>query len=199
MGELTGAIAAAVGLAAVILPFVSRRVGDLPVSLKDIELAAGPRGPRTIFAALFLMLIMCGGIYATFAMNKPAQYWFGFLAGFIVVLMIAVVLPQGAVRRIWLRLLEYWLVAAAIGLTVVCLAQLVVAALVSEALLPRSRSIWIRADQEPFLFWYSIAGSALFVYLALTFLREYFTRVLERRRHKGSGNQPPARNARFPP
>lgn len=181
MGELTALGVAAAGLASVILPFLVPRVGVLPFEAKDVERAAGPRRLRTILYAVILLLGMCGGIYVTFIKNEPDRYWFALLGGFIIVLMITIIVPEGQTKKVFLRLLEYWLVALAIAVVVFCLAGLWIAGSTLQAHMPRSRGDWVGPDEYPFLFWYSVTADSILLYVALLGLREYFTRVFERR------------------
>ena len=181
MSDLTSLGVAVIALAAVILPFALPRIGLLPFEARDVERASGPRRARTIFYALVLLILMSGGIWVTFIKTEPGRYWFGLLGGFIVLLMVAIIAPQGATKRFCLKLLEYWLVALAIALITLNLVELWVAGSKSQAILPRSRGIWISADREAFFFWYSVLLSSIIVYAALAGLREYFARVFERR------------------
>ena len=167
-----------IGAVALIAPFLVGRPGALPFEPQDVERVSGPRTGGTLFSAAFLLVLMSLAIYVEVIQG---DYWLAFDTTLIVVLMAAVLAPEGRVGRACLKVLEYQLVA--VGLTVVLagLAEFFVAATRGQALLPRARGIWVSATEEPFIFWYSIAAAGLVVFAVLYSLREYFARAFEHR------------------
>ena len=181
MSDLTGLGVAVIALAAVILPFALPRAGTLPFEARDVEGVSGPRRSRTIISAVVLLILMSLGIWVTFIKNKPERYWFALLGGLIVLLMVTIIVPRGPAKRFCLKLLEYWLVALAIAVLMINLAELWVAGASSQAILPRSRGMWISAERSTLVFWYSVLLSGILVWVTLAGLREYFARVFDRR------------------
>jgi hypothetical protein len=185
----------ALAMAAVASAFVLRRPGTLPFEGREIA-----RSARAILAALALSVGACaaGYLFARFAPDSLERYWLNFFAGLIAVVMLAVLLPHGALRRLCFRLLALYLVAFGIVAVLGSLIRLWVAASTGRVLLPRARGTWISVQLEPYIFWYSVAGSALVLFVALYALREYFLRIRERRSDgaRATRNASPGRLAR---
>lgn len=167
-----------VAMVAVATAFVLRRPGVLPFEGREVE-----RSVRAVLVALILSVGACAASYlfARFAPERLERYWINFLAGLIASVMVALILPEGSLRRLCFKLLALYLVAFGIVAVLGSLIRLWVAGSTGRVLLPRARGTWISVQLEPYIFWYSVAGSGLVLFVALYALREYFLRIRERR------------------
>jgi hypothetical protein len=144
---------------------------------------AGPRSFRSVAGALFLLSLFVFVIYSAIAANAPERDWFVFWGTPFVPIMLALVLPEGQLRRGSIRLAEYSLVAVGIGLVAGNLLHLWTAASDGRAIFPSRgpRKYWVNEQEQPLRFWLSVVSSAFTLWLATSALRGYFTRVFSRR------------------
>ena len=177
MSTATSLGVAVVAMVAAAMAFVLRRPGTLPFEGKELE-----RSLRAVIVALVLSVGACAASYlfARFGPDRLERYWLNFFAGLIALVMVAVILPEGSLRRLCFKLLGLYLVAFGIVAVIGSLIRLWVAFVTGRVLLPRARTAWIGVQLEPSIFWYSVAGSGLVLFVALYALREYFLRVRER-------------------
>jgi len=168
----------AIAMGAVAGAFVLRRPGALPFEGQEIE-----RSVRAVLVALVLSVGACAASYlfVRFAPARLEGYWLEFFGGLIVLVMVAVILPRGALRGLCFKLLALYLVAFGVVAVIGSLVRLWVAGTTGRVLLPRARGTLISVQLEPSIFWYSVAGSGLVLFVSLYALREYFLRVRERR------------------
>ena len=169
---------AGLAMAAVAIAFVLRRPGTLPFEGGDVE-----RSVRAVLIALVLSVGACAASYlfVRFAPERLEGYWLDFFTGLIALVMVAVVLPRGSLRGLCFKLLAWYLVIFGVVAVIGSVIRLWVAGTTGRVLLPRARITWISVQLEPYIFWYSVAGSCLVLFVALYALREYFLRVRERR------------------
>jgi hypothetical protein len=168
----------ALGMASVAIAFVLRRPGTLPFEGGDVE-----RSVRAVLVALILSVGACAASYlfVRFAPDSLERYWINSFAGLIALVMAAVILPRGSLRGLCFKLLALYLIAFGVVAVIGSVIRLWVAGSTGRVLLPRARATWISVQQEPYIFWYSVVGSGLVLFVALYALREYFLRVRERR------------------
>jgi hypothetical protein len=168
----------AFAMGAVAIAFVLRRPGTLPFEGGDVE-----RSVRAVLIALVLSVGACAASYlfVRFAPDSLERYWINLFAGLIALVMLAVILPRGSLRGLCFKLLAFYLVIFGVVAVIGSVIRLWVAGFTGRVLLPRARVTWISVQQEPYIFWYSVVGSGLVLFVALYALREYFLRVRERR------------------
>ncbi len=125
-----------IALASVIVPLRGKRLGILPFGPSDLERISGPRTKRTVASVVFLLLILCLGIYGAFDQNNPRRHWLAFIGSFAILLLVTVIFPEGRGRKLLLKLLEFYLVALTLLILAASISNLLTAVIEGRAHLP---------------------------------------------------------------
>lgn len=172
-------------VAAIVVPFLVPRSGDLPLSPSDIDLAVGPSSFRAASACLILLLIALGATFVSFARETPLRGVMVCADLLLFLLLLASAVPKGRVRSLFIRLIG-WLLAIFGLLELVSLfVDLWKSAADGETVLVTrswTLQVTVNARDNPMAFWYSVSTRAVLVAFILYCLREYTLRIVDRRK-----------------
>jgi hypothetical protein len=166
---------AAIGLAAIAIPFVLPRTGEMPFSPAQLDEIPAKGRVRSIIGAAVLLAIIGVGLYSAFDLGLGHRGALALYGGFFAVLAVTVMV-QGRVRALCVKVLAAYLVV--IGLVIVAggLWHLWTAAWEGRAVMPSRTypNYWVSFREAPGRFWFSVWCGAFMQGFALYMLREYF-------------------------